>query len=112
MPKVRKAELSFLYTTHCLILFYISTFFYYVLSKPSKRYLRYRADTKSIANKTKGNNSKSKEAKVVILVCDTLPSPVLHFYHVSSKYSEGYSSYRADKERSFMPLLTSTESVP
>ena len=24
--------------------------------------------------------------------------PVLHFYQVPSKYSEGYSSYRADKK--------------
>ena len=30
-------------------------------------------------------------------VCDTSSGPVLHFYQVSSKYSKGYSSYRADK---------------
>ena len=45
---------------------------------------------------TKGDNSKSKKARVVILVSNTLSHPVLHFYLVPSKYSEGYSSYRAD----------------
>ena len=35
---------------------------------------------------------------VVILVCDMLSGAVLHFYQVSSKYSKGYSSYRADKK--------------
>ena len=46
MPKVRKAELSFLYAIRCLVLFYIS-------SKDHKKYskgsLTYRADTKSMA---------------------------------------------------------------
>ena len=69
-----------------------------VPSKYSKGYSSYRADTKSFANKTKGDNSKSKKGRVVILVCDTLSGPVLHFYQVSSKYSKGYSSYRADKK--------------
>ena len=36
-----------------------------------------------ISNKTKGDNSKSKKAKVVILVCDTSTGPALHFYQVS-----------------------------
>ena len=58
----------------------------------------YRADKKSISNITKVNNSKSKKARVVILVGDTLSCPVLHFYQVLSKYSKGYSSYRADKK--------------
>ena len=35
-------------------------------------------------------------ARVVILVCNTLSRPVLHFYHVSPKYSEEYSCYRVD----------------
>ena len=53
---------------------------------------------KSFSNKTKGDNSKSKKARVVNLVCDTSSCPDLHFYQVSSKYSKGYSSYRADKK--------------
>ena len=69
--------------------------FYQVPSKYSKGYSSYRADTKSISNKTKGDHSKSKKA---MLVCDMSPSPVLHFYQVSPKYSKGYSSYRADKK--------------
>ena len=39
----------------------------------------------------------AKVIKVVILVSNTSSCPVLHFYQVPSKYSEGYSSYRADK---------------
>ena len=53
---------------------------------------------KSISNKTKGNNSKCKKARVVILVQDMSSCPVLHFYQVSSKYSQGYSSYRVNKK--------------
>ena len=69
-----------------------------VPSKYSKGYSSYRADTKSFSNKTKGNNSKSKKARVVNLVCDMSPRPDLHFYQVPSKNSKGYSSYRADKK--------------
>ena len=47
---------------------------------------------------TKGNNSKSKKAGVVILVPDMSVCLVPHFYHISSNYSKGYSSYRADKK--------------
>ena len=65
-----------------------------VPSKYSKGYSSYRADTKSFSNKTKNDNSKSKKARVVNLVCDTSSHPDLHFYQVSSKYS----SYRADKK--------------
>ena len=69
-----------------------------VPSKYSKGYLSYRADTKSFSNKTKGNNSKSKQGRVVILGGDMSSGPFLHFYQVSSKYSKGYSCYRADKK--------------
>ena len=69
-----------------------------VPSKYSKGYSSYRADTKSFSNKTKGDNSKSKKARVVNLVCDMSSHPDLHIYQVSSKYSKGYSSYRADKK--------------
>ena len=46
---------------------------------------------------TKGDKSKSKKGRVVILVCDTSTGPVLHFCQVPSKYSKGYYSYRADE---------------
>ena len=72
--------------------------FYLVPSKYSKEYSSYRKDTKSFSNKTKGGNSKSKKGRVVILVCDMLSDPVLHFYQVPLKYSKGYSSYRVDKK--------------
>ena len=55
-------------------------------------------DTKSISNKTKGNNSKRMKDRVIILVRDASSLPVLHFYQVSSKYSKGYLSYIADKK--------------
>ena len=95
MPKVRKAELSFLYATCCLV---PVLHFCQVPSKYSKGYSSYKADTKSFSNKTKGDNSKSKKASVANLVCDRSSRPDLHFYQVSSKYSKGYSSYRADKK--------------
>ena len=57
--------------------------FYKVPSKYSEENSSYRADTKSILKKTKGDNSKSKKARIVILLLDTLSGPVLHFYQVS-----------------------------
>ena len=41
---------------------------------------------------------KLKKARVIILIRDTSSCPVLHIYQVSSKYSKGYSSNRADKK--------------
>ena len=52
----------------------------------------------SLSNITKGDNVKSKKGRVVILVCDMSSCPVLHFCQVPSKYSKGYSSYRADEK--------------
>ena len=46
-PKVRKAELSFLYATNRLVLFYISTKYH---KKYSKGSLTYRVDKKSMDN--------------------------------------------------------------
>ena len=40
-------------------------------------------------NKTKGDNSKTKKARVVILVRDTSSGPVLQFYHVSKNIPKG-----------------------
>ena len=51
-----------------------------------------------MSNITKGDNSKSKEGRVGILVRNTSSCPILQFYRVPSKYSEGYSSYYADKK--------------
>ena len=45
-----------------------------------------------------GDNSKSKKARVVILVRDTSSHPIVYFYQVSSKDSKGYSSYRVEKK--------------
>ena len=73
--KVRKAVVILVRnTSSCLILQ-----FYNVPSKYSEGYFSYRADKKSISNKTKVDN-KSKKARVVILVRDRSSGPVLHFY--------------------------------
>ena len=50
----------------------------------------------SLSNITKGDNSKNKKGRVVILVRDTSSYCLLHFYQVPSKYSKGYWSYRVD----------------
>ena len=70
--------------------------FYLVKSKYSKWYWSYRADTKSNSNTRRRDNSKSKKARVIILVRNRWSRPLLHFYQVSSKYSEGYSCYVVD----------------
>ena len=57
--------------------------FYKVPSKYSEGCSSYRTDKKSISNKTKGDSSKSKKARIVFLVCDMSSGPVLHFYQVS-----------------------------
>ena len=66
-------------------------YFYQVPSNYFERYSCYRADTKSISNKTKGDNSKIKNARVVILVHDKKSRPFLHVYQVQSNISKGYS---------------------
>ena len=53
-------------------------------------------DKKSNSNIRRGDNSKVKKAKVVILVCDMLSGPILHYYQVSSKHSKECSTYIAD----------------
>ena len=69
----------------------------------------------SLSNITKGDNAKSKTCRVVILVRDTSSDPVLNFCQVPSKYSKGYSSYRADeksisnKQREITPKVRKAE---
>ena len=56
------------------------------------------------SNITKGDKAKSKKGRFVILVCDTSSCSVVHFCQVPSKYSKGYSSYRADEKFIFFDL--------
>ena len=70
--------------------------FYQVSSKYCDGYSSCRADTKSNLNTRRGDKSKSNKARVVILVPNMSSHPVLHFYLVSSKYSEGYSCNRVN----------------
>ena len=66
----------------------------YIYSKGS---LTYRADTKSMDYHCQNrDNAKSKKGRVVFLVRYMSSGPVLHCCQVRSKYSKGYSSYRAD----------------
>ena len=53
---------------------------------------------KSPSDITKGDNTKSKKGRVVILVRDMLSGPVLHFYQVPQKYSKGSLTYKADRK--------------
>ena len=62
----------------------------------SKRLSSHGADTKLHLKLSRGNNSESMKARVVICVRDTLSRLVLHNCEVSWLYSKGYLSYRAD----------------
>ena len=103
-PKVKELGLSFLYASPCLVLFHIST--KYHKNIPNGIQFTEWTGNQYIVNVkyNKGDNTKSKkgrvvilvQARVVILICMTLSCPVLHFYQVPSKYSEGYSSHRVD----------------
>ena len=90
-----QARLSFLYATHCHDLFYITE----VSWLYSKGYSSYRADKTLHLKQSRGNNSESMKARVVILVNDTSSWPVLHNCEVSWLYSTGYSSYRVWKRK-------------
>ena len=59
---------------------------------------RHEINGLSLLNIRKGDNAKSKKGRVVIFVCDMSSGHVLHFCQVPSKYSIGYSSYRADEK--------------
>ena len=78
-------------------MFYISTKYHQTIPKG----IRVTEQTQTLFKKNKKKQReitpKVRKARVVILVHDTSSHPVLHFYQVSSKYSKGYSSYRADK---------------
>ena len=97
MPKVRKAELSFLYATCRLVLFYISTKYHKNIPKGLWLTERTRNQWIITVKYNKGRyNTKSKKGRVFILVRDMSSCPVLHFCQVPPKYSKGYLSYRAD----------------
>ena len=57
---------------------------------------RQKINASSFSNITNGDNTKSKKGRVVILERNTPSHPILHFYQIPSKYSEGYSSLRAN----------------
>ena len=85
MPKVRKTELSFLYVTCRLVLFYSSTKYHKNIPKVFDLHSGHEINGLSLSNITKGDNAKSKKGRVVILICHTSSHPVLHFYQVPSK---------------------------
>ena len=82
-----------MYATHCHDLFYITVKYHDYIPKGIQVTERTR---KLQLKPSRGNNSESMTGRVVILVRDTSSWPVLQNCKVSSKYSELYSSYRAD----------------
>ena len=70
---------------------------FYQVSKYCEGYSSYRADTKSNSN-TRGGNSKSKKATVVILLCNRSSHPVLHFYQVKFKSSKRVRELQSRQE--------------
>ena len=77
-----------------------------------RRALCYRAETRNqIQTKDGEITPKVKKAEVVILVCDMSSGPVLHYYQVSSKYSQECWTHQnipkgihvTEQTRSFMP---------
>ena len=89
--------MSFLYATRRLILFYISTK-YKIFPRVFDLQSGHETNGLSLSNITKRDKAKSEKDRVVILVRDTSSDPVLHVCRVPSKYSKGYSSYRADEK--------------
>ena len=81
--------------------------FYQVPSKYSKGVLSYRADTKSISNKTKASNSKSKKARIAM-------TRRLALFYISTKYHQNIPKGIQVTEwtRSFTLTPTPTGSVP
>ena len=95
-PKVRKPELSFLYAMQQT--FSACSTFLISKIKIIQRVLDLQSRHEIKLKHKKVDNSKSKEARVIIFVRNTSSRLVLHFYQVSSKYSTGYLCYRADKK--------------
>ena len=87
-PKIRKPQLSFLYVTHRLVLFYISTKYHQNIPKGIRITERTRNQC-IITVIYKRDNAKSKKGRVVILVCDMQSGPVLHFYQVPRNIPKG-----------------------
>ena len=71
-------------------------YFYQVLWHYLKRYQSYRADTISILENTKGNNSTKNVGWVNVNNLCTSSGHVLYLCQVSWNYLERYQSYRAD----------------
>ena len=89
---VWKGELSFLYATHRHDLFYTTVVYHDYIPKG----IQVMERTGNLHLKpSRGNNSESMKARVVIFVRDTSSWPVLHSCEVPWLYSQGYSSYRA-----------------
>ena len=87
-PKLRKPELSFLYATHRLVLFCISTKYHKNIPKGIK------AGTKSMHNhcqiwQREITAKVKKKGRVVILVRDTWSRPFLNFYKYHQNIPKG-----------------------
>ena len=75
----------------------VSTFVQSIIKIFRRIFVLQSRDKKSNSNTRRGDNSKSKKkAQVVILVCDMLSGPVLHYHQVSSNYSKECLTYTED----------------
>ena len=61
-PKIRKAELSLLYLTRRLVLFYISTKYHKNIPKDLQLTSGHKINGLSLSNITKGDNGKSNHS--------------------------------------------------
>ena len=101
MPKVRKAELSFLYVTHRLVLFYISAKYHQNIPKG----IRVTERTQNLLQiKQRKITPKVRKAELSILYATRL----LVLIYISTKYHQNIqkSIQVIEWTRSFMPMPT------
>ena len=77
MPKVRKAELPFLYATFRLVLFYISAKYHQNIPKG----ISVKEQTRNLFQ-TKQREITPKVRKPVVILVHKSSGPVLHFYQI------------------------------
>ena len=83
-PKVRKAELSFLYATRRLVLFYISTKYHKNIQRVFDLQNGHKINGLSLSNTTMGDNAKVRKAELSFLYATR---PLVLFY-ISAKYHQ------------------------
>ena len=96
MPKVRKAELSFLNATHRLVLFYSSTKYHKIFQRVFDLQSGHEINGLSLSNKTKGHNAKSKKTELsfltqhVVWSCSTFLPSIIKIFQGVFDLQSGY----------------------